>query len=209
VIRRAAVDGWIRAEASPPPTEVEASADEVMVRDERQESLLARAYERGWNEGRVALAVEDDARRASDMERVARAERSLEEARAALVDLHGGLGAALEQHAATLEASAVTIAIAVAASLVRPMVVDTSLVASMCAQLAGEEGDATCLLEVSPLDRARLPETIRGVRVVAVEGMGRGRCVLRGPRGATHGDVLERMQAVVENFRDLATGTSP
>lgn len=208
MIRRATVGGWTPAQAQPMTIESAPPTDEVKAHDEFHDSLLAQAYEHGWNEGRAALVEEEGARRAAATERAARAERSLEEARASLVDLHDGLSAALEQHAATLEASAVSIAIAVAAALVRPMIVDASLVAAMCAQLASEDGDAACLLEVSPLDRPLLPETIRGVRVVAMESVGRGRCVLRGPRGATHGDVVERMQNVVENFRDLATRAS-
>lgn len=209
MIRRANVGGWVRAEVPPPVADTVPSMPEADIHDEAAEALRAQAYELGWSEGRAALAAEDDARRANAMERIAHAEQALEEARTSLVDLHDGLNDALAKHAATLEDNAVEIAFAVTTALVRPMVLDASLVAAMCAQLAKDEGNAACVLEVSPQDRLLLPASVHGVPIVAVESVARGRCVLRTPRGAMRGDIVERLQAIVDGLRELADASGP
>lgn len=205
MIRRATASGWTQETKSAPAVSVTESPkeSETPLSRAEMESLLTQARQHGREDARAELAEAYETRRLADAEQLDQAVQSLRDARETITELCEGLADALARHAASIEASAVDIACAVTASLVHPLVVDGSVVAAMCSHLIGEFPDEHALLQVSPDDAGALPETIRGIRLSAVEGMPRGRCALVGSRGSIHGDVGERWQKITAEFRAL------
>lgn len=168
------------------------------------EELDVQAYRDGYAEG--FKAGEEDGRREAEQFHQAWEEetrKQLEQELQALADereqlskLVAGLNEQLHAHDDAMEQLAFELALSSLARVAGSMREDGELVRRICTQMAETYRGKASKLEVSPADRAHLPEQIEGLEVIADHGLASGECRIVAERGYAETSLADRLHAV-------------
>ncbi|GLQ92750.1 FliH/SctL family protein [Dyella acidisoli] len=168
------------------------------------EELDVQAYRDGYAEG--FKAGEEDGRREAEQFHQAWEEETrkhLEQELQALTDereqlskLVTSLNEQLRTHDDAMEQLAFELALSSLARVAGSMQEDGELIRRICTQMAETYRGKAQKLEVSPADRAHLPDHIEGLEVVADHGLSPGECRIATERGYAETSLADRLDTV-------------
>jgi flagellar biosynthesis/type III secretory pathway protein FliH len=168
------------------------------------EELDAQAYRQGYAEG--FQAGEEDGRREAEQYQQAWEEetrkaldeecRTLVQERENLAALVAGLNEQLHGQSQAMEQLAFELALASLSRAFGSMHGDNQLLQRLCQQMAEEYRGKVVKLEVSAVDRARLPEQIDGLEIAVEHGLSQGECRIVTARGYAESSIAARLDAI-------------
>ena len=175
-------------------------------RDQLVEAARVEGKQKGLADAEAEIARRVDAVPARLETEHRRAVQELQARIAEVSALGDALSAAIRQHAATSEETAMEAAYAALLRVLGERAADRTLMRELCLQALAARGAGTATLKVSAQDREDLRIEANNLQIVADPGLLPGQCVLESARGASDTGLDVRLEAMKQAFLDGLSG---